>query len=241
MDPRYEDWLRQAVPSEATFRTKLSELRRIEKAYGDIDVLYDQDELSSLLDDLSYSREDAREGRDNPSKLVIAGDIRNNLASYKSASVKYARFRADLELNAARPAPQEQAEARADWQNDQVFSLEKDLQAALRANLAQLEPGLVVTDGGTERRVPSGFIDILAEDTRGTPVVIELKAITARRDIIGQILAYMGDIAQERPGAEIRGILIAPSFDDKVRAAARMVPQLMLKEYSFQFAFADIA
>ncbi|NJL07494.1 MAG: hypothetical protein HC829_03020 [Bacteroidales bacterium] len=47
MHENYGDWLRRAVPSEATWRTKLSELRRIEAIYGDVDALYDQDELQA--------------------------------------------------------------------------------------------------------------------------------------------------------------------------------------------------
>ena len=40
-----------------------------------------------------------------------------------------------------------------------TFALEKDLQAALRANIAQLENGLVVEDGGSERKIEAGFFD----------------------------------------------------------------------------------
>lgn len=241
MDARFEDWLRQAVPTEATFRTKLSELRRIEKIYGDVDTLFDQDELIGLIEDLTYSSEDSRQGRDNPSKLVIDGDLRNNLASYKSAVIKYARFRADLELRAT-PAPRQTApsEDRDNWRSDQTFSLEKDLQQALRANITQLEPGLEIADGGAEKHVPSGFIDILARDASGALVVIELKAVKARRDVVGQILAYMGDIQTEHPGTPVRGLLIAPEFEDRVRAAARVVPTLTMKHYSFKFSFEDI-
>ncbi len=41
MDDRYSDWLRRAVPSEVTWRTKLSELRRLERTVpsGRIDIL----------------------------------------------------------------------------------------------------------------------------------------------------------------------------------------------------------
>lgn len=104
MDVRYSDWLRRAVPSDATWRTKLSELRRVESLYGDLDQLFDTDELQSLIEALNYTSDDARQNRPNPSKLDIKGDIRNNLASYKSAVQKYARFRQDIELEAARPA-----------------------------------------------------------------------------------------------------------------------------------------
>lgn len=239
MHPAYSDWLRRAVPTESTWRTKLSELRRIEAAYGDLDGLYDQDELQSLLGELTYSTEDSRLGRENPSRLEIVGDIRNNLASYSSALRKYIRFRNEVEVEAghatlAPPAMDDAPEPEA------RLSLERDLQVALRRSITQLEPGLTIIDGGAERQVPSGRIDILAQDTAGALVVIELKAVRAPRDAVAQVLAYMGDLAVES-GAGVRGLLIAPDFDPRAIAAARMVPALRLIRFSFNFSFERVA
>jgi len=55
MDARYSDWLRRVVPTEGTWRTKLSELRRVEAAYGDLDAAFDEDEMESILAELAYS------------------------------------------------------------------------------------------------------------------------------------------------------------------------------------------
>jgi len=235
MHPAYSDWLRRAVPTESTWRTKLSELRRIEAAYGDLDGLYDEDELQSLLGELAYSTEDSRLGRENPSRLEIVGDIRNNLASYSSALRKYIRFRNEVEVEAGHVtlAPLAMDDAP---EPEARLSLERDLQAALRRSITQLEPGLTIIDGGAERQVPSGRIDILAQHTAGALVVIELKAVRAPRDAVAQILAYMGDLAVES-GAEVRGLLIAPDFDPRAIAAARMVPALRLIRFSFNFSF----
>lgn len=237
MDPRYSEWLKRAVPTKVTWQTKLSEIRRIENEYGDLDDLYDNDELQSVIESLTYGAEDERLSRLNPSKLRIEGNLRNNLASYKSAVQKYVRFRQDVESEAARPAITEDTSAIEDELIQETFSLERDLQAALRKSIAQLEAGLSIIDGGVEKSVPSGRIDILAEDLHGTPVVIELKAVTARRDAVAQVLAYMGDF-QEHSNAVVRGFLVAPDFDDRARSAARMVPTLTLVSYSYQFAFA---
>jgi hypothetical protein len=49
-------------------------------------------------------------------------------------------------------------------QEEITFGLERDLQIALRRNIDQLEPGLKIVDGGTERTVEAGRIDITAED-----------------------------------------------------------------------------
>ena len=66
-----------------------------------------------------------------------------------------------------------------DDRGSRLLGLERDLQAALRYSIEQLELGLDIIDGGTERSVAAGFIDITAKEPDGTVVVIELKAGTA--------------------------------------------------------------
>jgi RecB family endonuclease NucS len=200
-----------------------------------LDALYDTDELQSLIDTLTYGADDERRNAPNPSKLEISGNIRNNLASYKSAVQKYARFRQDAELEAARPIFAGEATVQVQ-EAEQTFGLERDLQAALRRSIEQLEDGLTIIDGGAESSVSSGRIDILAQDKQGARVVIELKAIKAPRDAVAQILAYMGD-TQQQHGGDIRGILVAPDFDARAVSAARMVPSLSLVSYGFTFTF----
>ncbi len=117
-----------------------------------------------------------------------------------------------------------------------TFGLERDLQAALRANIEQLEPGLKIIDGGKERVTEAGEIDITAMDSKGNIVVIELKAGTAAPKVIAQILSYMSTVAEE-DNKPVRGILIAGDFHKRVVLAARAVSNLELKKYSFQFAF----
>ena len=118
------------------------------------------------------------------------------------------------------------------------FTLEGCLQRALRDNIEQLDPGLTIIDGGSERTVGAGRIDITAEDSNGNLVVIELKAGTAEPDSIAQLLRYMGTIENpyEKP---IRGILLANDFHPKLSMAARAVSNVSLKAYSFRFTFED--
>jgi RecB family endonuclease NucS len=115
------------------------------------------------------------------------------------------------------------------------FGLERDLQKALRDNIGQLEVGMKVIDEDTEQSVPSGRIDITAEDNHGTTVVIELKAGTADHHAISQILSYMGDLIAK--GKQVRGILVAGDFSLRAIAAARAVPSIGLRQYAFQFSF----
>jgi hypothetical protein len=122
---------------------------------------------------------------------------------------------------------------------DATFGLERDLQRALRLNIEQLEAGLRVADGGTERTVPSGRIDITAEDQDGTTVVIELKVGEADRDAIAQVLSYMGDAADDSE-KQVRGILVARDFSTRAISAARAVRIVELKKYSFKFSFESV-
>lgn len=105
----------------------------------------------------------------------------------------------------------------------------------LRANIGQLERGLKIADGGKEKMVPSGRIDITAEDQKGSTVIIELKAGTADRDAIGQLLSYIGDMATD--AKQVRGILVAGDFTSRAVSAARAVPTIALKKYNFRFSF----
>jgi len=120
-----------------------------------------------------------------------------------------------------------------------AFGLERDLQQALRGNISRLEEGLIIIDGGSEKTTEAGRIDITAKDARGTIVVIELKAGQASPDVIAQVLSYMGTVANDGT-TQVRGILVAGDFHKRVILAARALPNLTLKRYSFQFTFSDV-
>jgi SepF-like predicted cell division protein (DUF552 family) len=120
-----------------------------------------------------------------------------------------------------------------------TFGLERDLQSALRNNIATLEPNLKLIDGGKERVTEAGRLDITAEDSQGNIVVIELKAGVASPNVIAQVLAYMGAVA-ETDKKPVRGILVAGDFHKKVIWASRAIPNLELRKYSFQFSFEQV-
>lgn len=120
-----------------------------------------------------------------------------------------------------------------------TFGLERDLQRALRSNIEQLEQGLKVIDGGKERTTEAGRIDITVEDQQGVIVVVELKAGAANSDCVAQILAYIGALS-EKEQKPVRGILVAGDFPRRVVFAARAVPNLQLKKYTFRFSFETV-
>ena len=158
------------------------------------------------------------------------------MASYRDAIRRYRRFlEDDTELLEADDIPI--VDTPEPELQPQTIGLEKDMQAAIRQNIEQIEPGLRITDGGRERSVETGFIDITAEDSDNIPVVIELKTGVAGQRAVAQILSYIGSLMDEEGTDQVRGILIASEFDRKARAAAKVVPNLILMRYEFSFQF----
>lgn len=124
--------------------------------------------------------------------------------------------------------------------NGLAFSLERDLQIAIRKQIASLESGLQIVDGGSERRVLTGSIDILAKDNNGIFVVIELKAGDCPRGSLEQLLGYAKDIKDEEGVGEVRMYLIAKSFSDRTLAASTFISNLKLVEYDYSVFFRTV-
>ena len=89
-----QDWI------QSTRQTRLTDARRVEKHYGDLDVAYEADKFAAILADLTYTAADNEVGKPNPSRLEIDGDIRNSLASYRSALGVYRQFREESDADA---------------------------------------------------------------------------------------------------------------------------------------------
>lgn len=236
----YRGWLEAEKYAKNTCDTQISNLRKVERAYGEaLEDIIARGGLPGLILDLTYSSSDERRGRANPSKIEIGGSLFKGLMSAKSAVALYARYLGkegnEISLpEAHRDDPALPAEPQFEKQR---LSLERDMQAALRENIAGLEDGLQIIDEGAERAVNSGFIDILARDGSGTLVVIELKAGKTDARVIGQTLGYMGDILVEEDAMSVRGIVVAHEFDQRTRSAARAIPNLRLVRYAISFSF----
>jgi hypothetical protein len=117
-----------------------------------------------------------------------------------------------------------------------TFRIEREMHSAVRNQLAALEPGLREADGGFEITVPTGRIDILAEDGQGRLVVIELKVGICPTGALEQAQGY-AEAIEAREGRPVRAIVIARSFPDRVRAAARRMRDLELRTYEFLLQF----
>jgi len=117
------------------------------------------------------------------------------------------------------------------------ISLERDIEDHLVHHLEAIEEGLKLV--GRQVSTDVGRIDILAEDARGSRVIIEVKVGEAKDSAIGQIARYLGWYAKEeiKPA---RGILIASSFPEGVQYAAAAVSNLSLISYRVHFSFEHI-
>ncbi len=215
-------------------------INNIEKAENkNIDEEFQTDEMADISKLYSYSVQDKKANRPNPTNLEITKPSPyGTLADYKTALNHYRRFCLGVNDSPIQEAP-DNNDSDSNTDAGTTFGLERDMQDAIRETITQLEPGLEIIDNGVERKVASGFIDILAKDSKENFVVIELKAGKASDSVIAQTLGYMVDIA-DAEGLEInqvRGIIVAKSFNKRIETAARAVPSLTLKAYTYSFDF----
>jgi RecB family endonuclease NucS len=111
-----------------------------------------------------------------------------------------------------------------------ITHYEKELKVILRQRLCQIEDGLVEADGGHERAVATGKIDITAKDKDGNFVVIELKAGPCPVGTIEQVLGYASDLETET-GMRCRAVIVASEFSERIRAATKRTHDLRLINY----------
>ena len=82
-----------------------------------------------------------------------------------------------------------------------------------------------------------GRIDLLCEDVdSGDLVVIELKRGKPSDEVVGQLARYIGWTQRHLANSRcVRGIILAPEFDDKLRYAASAIPNTTLLRYQTRF------
>lgn len=82
-----------------------------------------------------------------------------------------------------------------------------------------------------------GRIDLLCEDKDTADlVIIELKRGKPSDEVAGQLARYVGWVQKHLAnGRQVRGIVLAPAFDDKLRYAAAAIPGTRLLRYVTKF------
>lgn len=119
------------------------------------------------------------------------------------------------------------------------ISLERDLHSYLASRIGEIDSGLTLVDNGVEYPTEAGRIDLLARDTDNHLVVIELKAGEAKDGALGQLLGYMGCLSASE--SNIRGILVASGFDQRVVFASRGLSSVKLVKYRLRFELEEVS
>lgn len=124
-----------------------------------------------------------------------------------------------------------------------LFYMEKQLEDFIIHNWNNTELGkkydLIIEEGellSQQYRTDIGPIDILAIDKATKDfVVIELKRNQTSDDTIGQLARYMGWV-KEKKGTNVKGVIIAGTYDKKLDYALKVVPntEVFLYEVSFK-------
>ncbi|MBP2238688.1 hypothetical protein J2Z31_005229 [Sinorhizobium kostiense] len=91
-EAEFKAWLEAEGYSTATINTQMADVRRLDRAYGNLNDLPDGQTLASIRASLAYSKADQRAGRPSPCKFAIDGDLYDNLAHYRAALNFYQRF-----------------------------------------------------------------------------------------------------------------------------------------------------
>lgn len=88
----FRAWLAAQGQIASSVSTRVSDARRVETHYGDLDAAFERDGFEEVLAALAYTSADRAASRPNPSRLPISGDLYDSLASYRGAINAYRRF-----------------------------------------------------------------------------------------------------------------------------------------------------
>lgn len=88
----FRKWMIAQGQAEATASSRVSSAKRVEQYLGDLDELFVQEDLDTILNRFAYSAEDERAERPNPSPVPIDGVLRTGPASLQQALKLYHAF-----------------------------------------------------------------------------------------------------------------------------------------------------
>jgi len=164
--------------------------------------------------------------------------------SWYKSKIKLGQFSvSDRESPTLEDEPRNEAELESEVEEsiDTRVSLERDLHDYLGRRLEKIESGLKIHPNGIEYVTDAGRIDILAVDSNGRFVVIEVKAGQARDAALGQLLGYIGCLSKMNlTNQGIRGILVAADFDPRVIYACAALPNIQTFKYRMNFEFGEV-
>ncbi len=144
----FRRWLEQQGLNKSSIGTYLSDAKRVEGHYGDLDELYERDELRSVLAELNYTKEDERRGLANASKIPIdAPSPYHGLQGYKAVVTKFCEFRkAEHSERAATHRWDQYLEAAKHRIEEGTLDSDEGYKDGLASALAAVRAGLMAGD-----------------------------------------------------------------------------------------------
>jgi len=117
------------------------------------------------------------------------------------------------------------------------FAYEEQLRDYLAEHLDRLEPGLHLWPVGpdadaVEFPLDGRRIDILAQDSHGIAVVIELKVSRGHERTIGQCLYYRAKAKELLRQETVRIFIVAQEMSDELKMATSELKDVVLFEYT---------
>ena len=180
----------------------------------------------------------------NVERSAMSEALRNSCGSIGTVS-DISRYHEELQQLIAIQAPPALIATDENVENPLAFALEKHLEDFLVANWEQTDLGrnydIYEDEGeriGQQYSTDTGPIDILAiSRDRRELLVVELKKGRAADAVVGQILRYMGYVAQElaENGQSVKGVIIAQEDDIRMRRALAVMPQVQFYRYQLSF------
>lgn len=95
----YREWLIESGQAPATVSTRISDIRRIAKHFGNLDEAWESDNFASILSQLQYSSDDQAQDKPNPSPIEIDGNLYESLSNYRSVLTSFGKFKASQVKN----------------------------------------------------------------------------------------------------------------------------------------------
>lgn len=153
---------------------------------------------------------------------------------YNKTSKTYSRVPADYISENESAIINSTADEELESTASSTFALEAHLRDYLARNLLSLEKGLELWSSNppsVEYQIEKRWIDILAKDRDGIPVVIELKLSKGHERTLGQALYYRGKLKQILKVSRVRIIMVAAEITDELRIASTEVNDVDVFSY----------
>lgn len=134
-------------------------------------------------------------------------------------------------------------------QNQAEFILEKYLEDFIVSNFDAIFGGKFILYRDLEQNLTGqqfatdvGIIDILAQEPATNAfVIVELKKGRESDKVVGQVLRYMGWVAENlcEKGQSVKGIIICKDKDPRLSYALKMTTNVVVKFYRVDFKLSD--